>query len=122
MRAIKGRSTKGVIHVEDHLCSRLRDASEPARFRGYELGDRCAAHPRYERERKLSRERGLPRLPSPTVVQLGRHTANMLAVEAADPVADNKASASIHTDASLRRAREPEPFAPIRKAGLPILL
>jgi hypothetical protein len=27
----------------------------------------------------------------------------MLAVEAADPVADNEASASMHTDASLRR-------------------
>jgi len=47
---------------------RLRDASEPARLRCCESGGHCAGHSRYDRERKLSRVRGLPRLPIPTVV------------------------------------------------------
>jgi hypothetical protein len=67
----KACSTKEFIYVEDHLRSRRRDASEPARLRclsvvsyGCELGGHCTAHSRYEREYKLSGARGLPRLPS----------------------------------------------------------
>jgi len=53
----------------------------------------------------------------PTVVQLGPHTANMLAVETADPVADNEASASMHTDASLRRQASRSLSPPSAKPG-----
>ena len=51
IRAIKNRSTKGVIYVEDHLSAHLRNASEPVRLRGRcvasELEDHCTARSHY---------------------------------------------------------------------------